>query len=266
MNISENSPPTSSSGKRQAGRHLDRLRPLSFERRYTRYAEGSVLVVWGETRVLCTASVEEKAPIFLKGTDRGWITAEYAMLPRATDRRTPRPSSGKISGRSAEIQRLIGRSLRAGVDLSQLGPRTITVDCDVLQADGGTRTAAINGGFVALADALRLLVQNGVLRQLPLISVISAVSAGKLKTENLENEIYLDLDSGEDRAAEVDFNVVMNHRGDFVEMQGTGEDGFFSRREMNRILDLCEQGCNEIRRIQLEVLDFSTEEKSSLAF
>lgn len=246
---------------RYEGRAAHELRPVFFERNYTRYAEGSVLVSFGNTRVLCTATIEEKVPPFLKGTDRGWITAEYAMLPRATDRRTPRASASGISGRSAEIQRLIGRSLRAGVDTARLGSRTITIDCDVIQADGGTRTAAISGGFVALVDALRSLVANGALPALPLVSFISAVSAGKIG-----NVVCLDLDSGEDRTADVDFNVVMNHADDFVEIQGTGEQGVFSRSDVDRILDLCRAGCARIRDMQREVLNFSEEEQKSLVF
>lgn len=246
---------------RYEGRAADRLRPVFFERNYTRYAEGSVLVSFGQTRVLCTATVEEKVPPFLKGTDQGWVTAEYAMLPRSTDKRTQRASRAGISGRSAEIQRLIGRSLRAGLDMARLGPRTITIDCDVIQADGGTRTASINGGFVALVDALRTLMTNGSIQGLPVVSFISAVSAGKIG-----DHICLDLDSEEDRSAIVDFNVVMNHRDDFVEVQGTGEQGFFSRADMDRIFEYCRAGCADIRALQLAALDFSDREKELLVF
>ena len=247
--------------ERYEGRAADELRPIFFERNYTRYAEGSVLATSGFTKVLCTATIEEKVPQFLKGTEQGWITAEYAMLPRSTDRRTQRASYSGISGRSAEIQRLIGRSLRAGVDMTLMGPRTITIDCDVIQADGGTRTTAINGGFVALADALRSLVAKGILRALPLLSCISAVSAGKIG-----EEIYLDLDSGEDRAAVVDFNVVTNGAGNFVEIQGTGEQGVFSRRDTDRIFDFCARGCADIKNLQLACLDLSEAEIGNLAF
>ena len=243
------------------GRAADELRPVFFERNYTRYAEGSVLVAFGFTKVLCTATVEEKVPAFLKGSDQGWLTAEYAMLPRATDRRTQRVVRSGLSGRSAEIQRLIGRALRTAVDLKRLGPRTITIDCDVIQADGGTRTAAINGGYAALVDALRKLVSNRTIAALPLLSIVSAVSAGKLN-----GEIFLDLDSDEDRAATVDFNVVMNDKSEFVEVQGTGEEGTFSRSEMDRILDLTGKGCAEVRKRQMEVLEFSEAERKILAF
>ena len=242
-------------------RPFDALRPLSFERHYTRYAEGAVLVTQGETRVLCTATVEEKVPAFLRGTDQGWITAEYAMLPRSTDRRTQRAARSGISGRSAEIQRLIGRALRLCVDLKRLGPRTITIDCDVLQADGGTRVASVNGGYVALVDALRVLRDGGAFGALPLLSCISAVSAGIL-----DGTVRLDLDSEEDRAASVDFNVVADHADRFVEVQGTGEEAPFSRAETDRIFDLCLKGCREIRERQTAALEFSAAERSSLVF
>ena len=246
---------------RHSGRTQNDLRSVSFERNYTCYAEGAVLATCGFTKVLCTATIENKVPPFLKGTDQGWITAEYAMLPRATDQRTQRVSRSGISGRSAEIQRLIGRSLRAAVNMNLLGAYTITIDCDVIQADGGTRTTAINGGFVALVDALRFLVTTGSLCTLPLVSVISAVSAGKIG-----EAIYLDLDSAEDRAATVDFNVVMNQADEFVELQGTGEKGFFSRVDAAHIFDLCAQGCSRIRDLQLAALDFSEGEKRTLVF
>ena len=246
---------------RYEGRAADELRPVFFERNYTRYAEGSVLATFGFTKVLCTATVEDKVPPFLKGTNQGWVTAEYAMLPRSTDRRTLRASRAGLSGRSAEIQRIVARSLRAGVDLTRLGARTVTIDCDVLQADGGTRIAAINGGFVALVDALRTLVESNLIESIPLASFISAVSAGKVA-----EEIILDLDSEEDRAAAVDFNVVTNHAGDFVEVQGTGEQGFFSRGEMNRIFDLCFCGCSKIRELQTIALNFSETEKNGFVF
>lgn len=247
--------------RRREGRADDELRPVFFERNYTRYAEGAVLAVCGFTRVLCTATVEEKTPPFLRGTNEGWLTAEYAMLPRSTDKRTARPVGKGISGRSAEIQRLIGRALRASVDRSRLGPRTITIDCDVLQADGGTRTTAINGGFIALVDALRFLAQNGAFSKLPLLSGISAVSVGKV-----DGEILLDLDSDEDRAACADFNVVMNHAGEFVEVQGTGEQGFFSRNDMDRFLDLGAKACSEIRERQFEALKLTSHEAPDLVF
>lgn len=245
----------------RGGRPFDALRPVSFERHYTRYAEGAVLAVFGETRVLCTATVEEKVPAFLRGTDQGWVTAEYAMLPRSTDRRTQRVTRTGISGRSAEIQRLIGRALRLSVDLKALGPRTLTLDCDVIQADGGTRVASVNGGYVALVDALRTLRDGGAFGTLPLLSCISAVSAGIV-----DGGVRLDLDSAEDRAASVDFNVVVDHADRFVEVQGTGEEAPFSREEADRIFDLCLEGCREIRARQIAALDFTAAERRALVF
>lgn len=242
-------------------RPFDALRPVAFERHYTRYAEGSVLAVFGETRVLCTATVEEKVPPFLRGTDQGWVTAEYAMLPRATDRRTQRATRSGVSGRSAEIQRLIGRALRLSVDLKGLGPRTVTIDCDVLQADGGTRVASVNGGYVALVDALRTLRDGGAFGTLPLLSCVSAVSAG-----SVGGTVRLDLDSAEDRAASVDFNVVADHADRFVEVQGTGEEAPFSRAEADRIFDLCLKGCREIRERQISALEFTAAERALLVF
>ncbi|NLL36116.1 MAG: ribonuclease PH [Fretibacterium sp.] len=250
----ERTGPVAETPGRHSGRRDDELRPVTFERGHTRYAEGSVLVSFGETRVLCTASVEERVPVFLRGTGRGWVTAEYALLPRSTDRRTRRERSGP-SGRTAEIQRLIGRSLRTAVDLNALGPRSILLDCDVLQADGGTRTAAICGAFVAMVDALRVLRGAGAFPTLPLFSCVTAVSAGKVG-----GRLLLDLDSAEDREAAVDFNVVMDHRGDFAEVQGTGERGSFSRADAGRLFDLCQKGCDEIRALQLEALGLTREE------
>ena len=245
------------------GRSLDALRPVAFERHYTRYAEGAVLAVFGETRVLCTATVEEKVPAFLRGTDQGWVTAEYAMLPRSTDRRTQRAVRTGVSGRSAEIQRLIGRALRLSVDLKALGPRTLMIDCDVLQADGGTRVASVNGGYVALVDALRTLRDGGAFGfgALPLLSCVSAVSAGIVG-----GAACLDLDSAEDRAASADFNVVADHADRFVEIQGTGEEAPFSRVEADRIFDLCLKGCREIRERQLAALELTAAERAPLAF
>ena len=246
---------------RGGGRPFDALRPVSFERRYTRYAEGAVLAVFGETRVLCTATVEEKVPAFLRGTDQGWVTAEYAMLPRSTDRRTQRATRTGVSGRSAEIQRLIGRALRLSVDLKALGSRTLTIDCDVIQADGGTRVASVNGGYVALVDALRTLRDGGAFGALPLLSCISAVSAGIV-----DGGVRLDLDSAEDRAASVDFNVVADHVDRFVEVQGTGEAAPFSRAEADRVFDLCLKGCREIRERQISALEFTAAERRALVF
>ena len=228
----------------------DALRPVTMERNCTVYAEGSCLITCGRTKVLCTASGEEKTPPFLRGTGKGWVTAEYSLLPRSTAVRVPRDSvRGKINGRSQEIQRLIGRSLRAAVDLDALGERQITLDCDVLQADGGTRTASITGAYVALVDALRWLRGQGVFEPLPIRSQIAAVSAGKV-----DGTLLLDLCYEEDSSADVDFNVVMNGRGEFVEVQGTGEGGVFSRDEMNGMLDLAASGIAELMAMQRKTL------------
>ena len=232
------------------GRRDDGLRPVSFQRNFTRYAEGSVLASFGDTRVLCTATVEEKVPPFLRGTGRGWVTAEYAMLPRSTSVRVSRSTSrGGPDGRSTEIQRLVGRSLRACVDMEALGERTVILDCDVLQADGGTRTAAVSGGFVALFDALRALRAKGIFSVLPLRFFLSAVSVGKVGGSPL-----LDLCYAEDSAAEVDMNVVMNHRGEYVEIQGTGEGSVFTGSDLSGLLLLAAVGTLEIIEFQKEAL------------
>lgn len=242
---------------RADGRALDELRNIEFERGCSRYAEGSALVAWGNTRVLCTASVEEKVPSFLRGSGSGWITAEYAMLPRSTHSRMQRDiSRGKLNGRCSEIQRLIGRSLRAAVDLTKLGERSILIDCDVLQADGGTRTAAISAGFVALYDALRWLRGCEKLGWLPLKTQIAAVSAGKIG-----GKMMLDLCYEEDSVAEVDANVVMTSDGSFIEFQGTGEGGTFSHSELEEIISLTRKGISEIQRIQRSVLELTEEER-----
>lgn len=239
------------------GRLPGRLRDISFERSCNRYAEGSTLAVWGNTTVLCTASVEEKVPPFLRGSGSGWITAEYSMLPRSTHSRTPRDiNKGKLSGRGSEIQRLIGRSLRAAVDLKKLGERSILIDCDVLQADGGTRTASISAGFVALFDALRWLRFSGRLEKIPLKTQIGAVSAGKV-----DGVIMLDLCYEEDSAAEVDANVIMTGQGDFIELQGTGEGGTFSRAELDGIISLAWEGIGEIHRKQRQALELTPDEE-----
>ncbi|TCT21945.1 ribonuclease PH [Thiobaca trueperi] len=228
---------------RPSQRRPDQLRPLRFTRGFTRHAEGSVLVEFGDTRVLCTASVESRVPPFLKGQGSGWITAEYGMLPRSTDRRTDREAArGKQSGRTQEIQRLIGRSLRASADLRALGERSITLDCDVLQADGGTRTAAITGAWVALRDAIDGLIARGELATNPLQSQVAAVSVGIYKGVPV-----LDLDYAEDSTAETDMNLVMDGEGRFIEIQGTAEGTPFSRDEMDALLTL---GANGIRQIQ----------------
>ena len=232
------------------------LRPVTMKRNCIMHAEGSCLISCGNTKVLCTASVEDKVPPFLRGSGKGWVTAEYALLPRSTAVRVPRDAvKGRINGRSQEIQRLIGRSLRAAVDLEALGERCITLDCDVLQADGGTRTASITGAYVALVDALRWLRGTGTFEKLPLRSQVAAVSVGKV-----DGRLLLDLCYDEDSSAEVDFNVVMNGHGDFVEVQGTGEGGVFSRAEMNGMLDLAASGIVELMKAQRTTLDWHDEE------
>lgn len=232
------------------GRGPDELRPVRILRHYNKYAEGSVLIEMGDTRVICTASVDDKVPPFLKGTGKGWVTAEYGMLPRATEVRTLREAAkGRQGGRTLEIQRLIGRSLRAVVDLQALGERTIQLDCDVIQADGGTRTASITGAFVALTDACQRLVQSGVLSALPIKDFVAAVSVGMV-----DGEPCLDLCFAEDSGAAVDMNVVMTGGGRFVEVQGTGEEATFGRDDMDRLLGLAEKGIAELVRYQKEVL------------
>ena len=227
--------------KRQNERAADVLRPVRIQRRYTKHAEGSVLVEFGDTRVLCTASVEERVPPFLKDSGRGWVTAEYGMLPRATNTRTDREAArGKQSGRTQEIQRLIGRSLRAVVDLSSLGARTIHIDCDVLQADGGTRTAAITGAFVALHDAVSFLRERKLIAATPIRDHVAAVSVGMSGGTPL-----LDLDYAEDSACGCDMNVVMTGAGRFVEVQGTAEGEAFSRAELDRLLEFAARGIGQ---------------------
>jgi ribonuclease PH len=234
--------------QRPDNRQPDQLRPISFEREFTRFALGSVLTRCGDTQVLCTVTVEEGVPKFLAGTGSGWLTAEYRMLPGATPQRQGREFL-KLSGRTQEIQRLIGRSLRASLDLKALGERTITVDADVLQADAGTRTTSITGGYVALADALEKLVKSGELERSPLCHQVAAVSVGLL-----EGEPFLDLNYPEDVAAEVDFNVVMNGRLGIIEAQGTAESGTFSRHQLNQLIDLAEKGIKELLDAQRQSL------------
>lgn len=237
--------------RRPSGRSPDQLRTVRLTRRYTRHAEGSVLVEFGDTRVLCTATVENSVPSFLRNSGQGWVTAEYGMLPRATHTRAPREAAkGKQGGRTLEIQRLIGRALRAVVDLKALGERTLTLDCDVLQADGGTRTAAITGGYVALVDAVSAMVKRGQLRESPIHGQVAAVSVG----------IYggipvLDLDYDEDSAAETDMNVVMNNGGGFIEVQGTAEGHAFRRHELDELLNLAAGGIGQLQSLQLEALN-----------
>jgi ribonuclease PH len=227
---------------RAAGRRDDEPRPIEFETHYTRHAEGSVLACFGETKVICTATVEPKVPPFLKGKGQGWVTAEYGMLPRATHSRSSREAvRGHQGGRTLEIQRLIGRSLRAVVDLQALGERTVTIDCDVLQADGGTRTAAISGGYVALRLAVEWLRRERKLRKDPLHGQIAAISVGIVDGRTL-----LDLDYAEDSTAETDMNVVMNEAGSFVEVQGTAEGHAFLRTELDALLDLAAAGIRHV--------------------
>ncbi len=227
---------------RNNDRRPDQLRPVRFTRGFTRHAEGSVLVEFGDTRVLVTASVEERQPGHLRGTGRGWVTAEYGMLPRATHTRSDREAArGKQSGRTQEIQRLIGRSLRAVVDLDALGPRTITIDCDVLQADGGTRTAAISGAWVALHDAIQGMLAAGTLEHSPLHLQVAAISVGIVQGEPM-----LDLDYTEDSGCETDMNVVMTGAGGFVEIQGTAEGAAFSEVELSKLLALARAGIGQL--------------------
>jgi len=231
---------------RHDGRAPHQLRPVRLTRQFTRHAEGSVLIEVGDTRVLCTASVEEKVPPHQKGTGQGWVTAEYGMLPRATHTRSAREAAkGKQSGRTQEIQRLIGRSLRAVFDLQALGERTITLDCDVLQADGGTRTASITGAYVAAMDAVHALMAQGLLTTSPIVHPVAAVSVGMV-----QGVPVLDLDYVEDASCDTDMNIVMTGAGHFVEVQGTAEGAAFSRHEMQRLLDLAESGIGQLMALQ----------------
>lgn len=242
---------TSEGQSRPSGRRPDELRHVSITRRYTKHAEGSVLIAFGDTRVLCTASVEDGVPAFLRGQGQGWLTAEYGMLPRSTHTRTPREAArGKQTGRTQEIQRLIGRSLRAVTDLKLLGERTIHIDCDVLQADGGTRTAAITGACVAVHDAFSHLVARGVLTRNPLTDLVAAVSVGIFGGEPV-----LDLDYAEDSACGTDMNVVMTGAGGFVEVQGTAESAPFSRAELDALLELAERGIRQLIAAQRQALE-----------
>ena len=235
---------------RPDGRSADSLRPVRFTRRWLDHAEGSVLVEFGKTRVLCAASVAEDVPRWRRGSGQGWVTAEYAMLPRATNTRNDRESvKGRLGGRTQEISRLVGRSLRACVNYKALGENTITIDCDVLQADGGTRTAAITGGYLALTDAIAWLRQRGRLKGEPLVASVAAISVGIV-----DGEPRLDLCYTEDSAAETDMNVVCTGTGDFVEIQGTAEREPFGRKMLGELLDLAVAGCGELTRMQEEAL------------
>jgi ribonuclease PH len=236
---------------RPSGRADNELRPISFTRHYTRHAEGSVLVEYGDTKVLCNASVEEKVPGFLKGAKQGWVTAEYGMLPRATNQRMRREAAnGRQEGRTLEIQRLIGRSLRSVVDRVALGERTVVVDCDVLQADGGTRTASITGAYVALMDAIGRLHDRGVLNTNPVHGALASVSVGIYRGLPV-----LDLDYAEDSEAETDMNVVMNEAGHFIEIQGTAEGHAFRQDELNNMLDLAKHGIGQLIALQAKALE-----------
>lgn len=235
---------------RPSGRATDQMRPVRLTRRYTKHAEGSVLVEFGDTRVLCTASIEDRTPGWLRGSGRGWVTAEYGMLPRSTGSRMAREAArGKQGGRTMEIQRLIGRSLRAAVNLEALGERVITIDCDVIQADGGTRTASITGGYVALVDACRHLLGQKQIKRDPIHGQVASVSVGIYKGTPV-----LDLDYDEDCNAETDMNVVMNEAGTFIEVQGTAEGHAFRREELDQMLDLAGHGIGQLVEAQRAAL------------
>ena len=235
---------------RPSGRQADQLRTVSIERGFTRHAEGSVLVSFGDTRVLCTASIENRVPAFLRGKGEGWVTAEYGMLPRSTHTRSDREAArGKQGGRTLEIQRLIGRTLRACIDRNALGERTITLDCDVLQADGGTRTAAITGAYVALVDAVNTLLKRGEIKRNPIFGAVAAISVGVYKGMPV-----LDLDYAENSDCDTDMNVVMNDGGGFIELQGTAEGHAFRRDELDALLALAEKGIGELLAAQQQAL------------
>ena len=235
---------------RPSGRENNEMRAIKITRNYTKHAEGSVLIEFGDTKVLCTASVEERIPPWLRGKGKGWVTAEYGMLPRSTGSRMRREAAGgKQSGRTQEIQRLIGRSLRAVINLKALGERQITIDCDVIQADGGTRTAAISGGYVALSDAIQTLLERGTITANPIHTQIASVSVGIY-----DNQPVLDLDYEEDSNADTDMNVVINSERQLIEIQGTAEEEPFTRYELEKLLDLAEKGVNEILVAQGESL------------
>jgi len=236
---------------RPSGRAQEQMRDIRITRNYTKHAEGSVLVEFGDTKVICTASVEERVPGFLRGQGQGWVTAEYGMLPRSTGSRMGREAArGKQGGRTMEIQRLIGRSLRAVIDLTALGERSIAIDCDVIQADGGTRTASITGGYVALADAVKHLLDKKLLKKSPLLGQVASVSVGIFN-----DHAVLDLDYSEDSNAETDMNVVMNDQGQFIEVQGTAEGHAFNQEELNTMLDYARKGIAELIQHQKAALE-----------
>lgn len=236
--------------KRIDSRKEDQLRPVKITNDYLLHPEGSVLIEMGNTKVICTASIEDRVPPFLKGSGKGWITAEYSMLPRSTQNRKIREASrGKLEGRTQEIKRLIGRALRSVVDLDKLGEKTIWIDCDVIQADGGTRTASITGAFIALVEALKKMVEEGLLEALPIKRYVAAVSVGVV-----DDTPILDLCYKEDSNAKVDMNIVMSDKGEFIEIQGTGEEEPFNKEELHKLLELGEKGIKELIAIQKELL------------
>lgn len=226
-------------------RKNDEMREAKVTKNYIMHPEGSVLIEFGNTKVICNATVEEKVPPFLRGTGTGWVTAEYSMLPRATNNRVQRESSkGKLSGRTMEIQRLIGRALRAAVNLEKLGERTVIIDCDVIQADGGTRTASITGGYFALELAIEKLIDAGKLTEIPINSRVAAISVGKIK-----DEILLDLEYEEDFRADVDMNIIMNDKGEFIELQGTGEEATFTQDELLKFIEISRKGFEKLFKL-----------------
>lgn len=234
---------------RSDGRKPGALRPVKITKHYLKHAEGSVLIEMGDTKVICSASVEERVPPFLRNTGKGWITAEYSMLPRSTNTRVPR-ESGRGSGRTFEIQRLIGRSLRSVADLKGFGEKTIWIDCDVIQADGGTRTASINGAYVAMIEAFCRMAEKGVIEKIPVRTSVAAVSVGKV-----DGKILLDLNYEEDSRAEVDMNVVMTGAGEFVEVQGTGENAVFTKEEMDELISIAEKGIRTLATLQKKSIE-----------
>ncbi len=236
--------------QRSFGRRIDEMRPITFERGFTRYAEGSVLTTFGDTKIICTASIEERVPPFLRGTGRGWLTAEYGMLPRATHTRSDREAArGRQSGRTQEIQRLIGRSLRAAFDLNAFGERTLKLDCDVIQADGGTRTASICGAMIAAYDAFSEMADDGIIESVPLRHFVGAISVGMM-----QGIAMLDLDYQEDSMCDTDMNIVMTEEGMFVEMQGTAEGDVFDRAALDNMLALAQKGIAELISLQKSIL------------
>lgn len=250
MSDSEIKDMTAPEFQRSFGRRIDEMRPITFERGFTRYAEGSVLTTFGDTKIICTASIEERVPSFLRGTGRGWLTAEYGMLPRATHTRSDREAArGRQSGRTQEIQRLIGRSLRAAFDLNAFGERTLKLDCDVIQADGGTRTASICGAMIAAYDAFSEMVDDGIIDSVPLRHFVGAISVGIM-----QGVAMLDLDYQEDSMCDTDMNIVMTEEGMYVEMQGTAEGDVFDRAALDNMLVLAQKGIAELIGLQKSIL------------